>query len=357
MKIRELTKEDWPNVKEFLEKQYFGGLYQSYLWGEVYESSAGVEKYFWLGVFDGHVGHDLRDGKDLAGVMMIVKRSLPFGKSWFYVPNGPIVFDRKSLNLLLEHARKLAKKEGAIFMRCEPYLKEESKLTYQYKQVFKLLGFKETNKGYKPNETLVIDLRPYEKDILAQMKSKGRYNIKIAKKHGVDIMRYDDFSKKGNLKYIDQFYNLLQQTTSRDDFSGHDKSYYVDMLKNLTGERFAHLYMAYYHGNPVAGVIVTKFGKMATYYYGASSNEHRNVMAPYLLQWQAMMDMKKQGYEYYDLLGVAPEGAKNHPWAGVTQFKEKFGGKRVKFTGNFVTIFKPLWWMTYSAYRYLRKIL
>jgi len=84
------------------------------------------------------------------------------------------------------------------------------------------------------------------------------------------------------------------------------------------------------------------------YYYGASDNHYRKVMAPYLLQWEAIKESKKRGCKYYDFLGIAPEGAVNHPWAGVTQFKGKFGGEVVDYPKAKDLVLKPFWYFLYK---------
>ena len=180
------------------------------------------------------------------------------------------------------------------------------------------------------------------------MKPKGRYNIKIARKHGIAIRISNDDPQKD----IKTFYKLFQDTTSRDRFSGHSLDYYQNMFLFL--EPRPKLYIAEYKDQPIAAIIVTYFHKTATYYFGASSNEHRNLMSPYLLQWQAILDAKKAGYSYYDLFGIAPEGKQKHPWAGVTAFKLKFGGKRVNYLHAREIIYKPFW---YALIKLAKKLL
>lgn len=171
-------------------------------------------------------------------------------------------------------------------------------------------GFRKAHASYQPEWTLKIDLEPPPEEILKQMKSKGRYNIRVAEKKGVKVREFD--GGKGSEKAVRDFYQLLTETTERDQFHGHGEKFYQDMLGKLgpagtvgkaaTGR--AKLYLAEYQNEVVAGILVTFFGDTATYYYGASGNKHRNVMAPYLLQWEAMRQAKKQGLKWYDLLGV-----------------------------------------------------
>ena len=122
------------------------------------------------------------------------------------------------------------------------------------------------------------------------------------------------------------------------------------MLESLGNN--ARLYLARLNGQILAATIVTFFKDTATYYYGASSNSHRNLMAPYLLQWQAIKDAKKMSLKLYDFLGISPDNNKKHPWYGVTAFKLKFGGEKINYTSPQEYIFKPI---LYIVYKLLKK--
>ncbi len=118
----------------------------------------------------------------------------------------------------------------------------------------------------------------------------------------------------------------------------------------------AKLYVAKYNGEVISAAIVTYFGKVATYYYGVSSNSHRNVMAPYLLHWEIMRQAKKKGYTSYDLFGIAPTGKeKGHIWEGVTAFKRKFGGSEVSYALPQELVFNRIWYFIYRVYKAIRR--
>jgi len=238
------------------------------------------------------------------------------------------------MDTLLEALKPLAKKENAIFLRIDPPITKQ----------IKFKGFRETHSGFQPEDTLIIDLTKSEEEILKQMKQKGRYNIRLAEKKGVKIAESKD---------IDSFYSLLEQTTTRDSFHGHDKHFYQQMLDKLPQN--AILYLATYENKPIAGIIITHFKDTAIYYFGASGNEYRNVMAPYLLQWHAMKEAKKKNLKYYDLLGIAPENTKDHPWGGVTNFKKKFGGEHVTYVPPKEYSFKPFIHLLYRLYKKIKK--
>jgi len=186
------------------------------------------------------------------------------------------------------------------------------------------------------------------------MKPKGRYNIRLAKKKGVKITKADPSKPKQFQKQIDAYHDILLETTTRDGFSAHSKSFYENMVKTLHENKKGDLYLAQFEDKIIAGLITTYYNKTTTYYYGASGNLHRNLMAPYLLQWAAIKDAKAKNHTSYDFLGIAPENAASHPWKGVTAFKTKFGGTRTSFTKAHDYAFKPLLYLFYSLHKKIR---
>ena len=197
-----------------------------------------------------------------------------------------------------------------------------------------------TKNDSNPKTSLILNLNQDEADLLLQMKPKGRYNIRVANKHGVTVE---------SDKQVDDFYALLLKTGDRDRFGIHPKSYYQNMLDSMPEN--AQLLLAEYEGKVIAGGIFVYLDEWGIYYYGASDNDYRNVMAPYLIQWHAIKEAKERGCKYYDFLGIAPEHAKNHPWKGVTEFKKKFGGEVVNYPKAREIIIRPVWYWVYKLYK------
>lgn len=255
---------------------------------------------------------------------IVVKHSMPFGLCWLEVPRGPLFKDQESLQKILEDIRHAAEQEGAVFIRMSSYQDLPLELP-------------ETKFDRHPQTSLVIDLSQSEEEILAQMKPKGRYNIKVADKHDVKIEASSD---------VETFYHLLKKTGERDDFGIHEESYYEKLLGAM-GDN-AQLLVARYEERIVAGGIFVYLDEWGMYYYGASDRHYGKVMAPYLLQWEAIKEAKKRGCKYYDFLGIAPEGAVNHSWLGVTQFKRKFGGEVLDYPKAKDIILRPFWYFLYK---------
>ncbi|MBU0458601.1 peptidoglycan bridge formation glycyltransferase FemA/FemB family protein [Patescibacteria group bacterium] len=260
-----------------------------------------------------------------------------------------------------------------------------------------------------PEATRIINLQQTEEEILSQMKQKGRYNIKVAQKNGVEVHESKD---------VDAFYELVQSTSKRDKFTSLPKNHYRKFLNDLDG---SFMFLAYSTGSaaevhepplrnhrrndqqrndqnnaasrykhnqncsknkiysgeaislrrhcenisssvdnsivaepykkPIAGLMGVIWNGTGIYYYGASSYEYRALMAPYALQWGAIKYCKTQGCSKYDLFGIAPLShrergvggrGKDHPWSGVSSFKEKFGGDVIEYPEEKMIVMKPV---------------
>jgi lipid II:glycine glycyltransferase (peptidoglycan interpeptide bridge formation enzyme) len=139
----------------------------------------------------------------------------------------------------------------------------------------------------------------------------------------------------------------MEETKARDKFRLHSMNYYQKMLKAVP---FIKLLVAEHDGKIIAGNIVSFFGDMATYIHGGSSDEKRNVMAPYLLQWQAIKIAKEKNLKYYDFNGI-----NERLWPGVTRFKKGFGGEEVNYPGTFDLIFNYQKYIFYNILRQVRR--
>lgn len=232
---------------------------------------------------------------------------------------------------------------------------------------------RKTKVDIQPPDTVLLDLKKSEDEILAAMKSKWRYNVRLAQKKGVMVnaVRATDDAQKID-DALDVFYSLYKTTAERDGIAIHSKSYYRDLFAlyaeynaapntltsecasaggatdsasqcaSASGEQVS-LYTAY-HENDALAAIITLFTKNeAVYLYGASSNVKRNMMPAYLLQWTAISDAKKFGASVYDFYGIPPTDDETHPMHGLYLFKTGFGGNEVHRPGSFDVPISPLY--------------
>lgn len=297
-----------------------GGLLQSWNWGEFQNNLN--KKIFRLSVFD--------EAK-LVATALIVKHVMPLGFSYLYLPRGPVI--AKSTNksavsdYLLIAIKKIAQAEKSIFLRADPPWSNDAELI---KSGFKPIG------QVQPKSTLILDLSLSEAELSAQMKPKTRYNIKVAQKHKVKIVRSDK-----NEKDFEAFWKLLQQTSERDRIKSHSKNYYRQMLKSPELE----LVFAYVGDKLATANIMATIGAWRIYLHGASNYELREKMAPYLLQWEMIRQAKSTGLKYYDFWGVD-----EIKWPGVTRFKQGFAPKK-KFTeyiGAYDLVYYKMFYWLYN---------
>ena len=263
---------------------------------------------------------------------LVVKHDLPKGFNYLYAPHLSELSDE-----FLHEVRQVALREKSLFLKVDPFGESSTwKLTIKGWQFSHFL---------QPRRTIIIDLTRPEEDLLSDMHSKTRYNIKLAEKHGVGIIKCPQQDVKKY--YFDIFWDLLTETSHRDIFSLHSKEYYQHLLAAHGNDFSNTLFFAEYRGKPLAVALINYYKKTATSLHGASAAVHRDVMAPNLLHWRVMQDAKQHGFTSYDLWGIDEE-----KWPGVTRFKQGLGGNEVKRAQSFDIVFRPMW---YKAYKILRK--
>lgn len=267
------------------------------------------------------------EGRIIAGAQ-VISYQLPAKRAYFFSPRGPVVYH----DLVLEKIREMAPKDNALFWRLEP-AEEGLARRLELRKV----------PDVHPRQSLVLDLGPGEEELLALMKPKTRYNIRLARKKGVKI------SVSSEIEDLDKFYSLITETADRQQIRVFPRSYYQLMVHILEEQSLAKIYLAEYEGEVIAANLMVAFGDTMTYLHGGTSRKHRNVMAPHLLQWQAIRDAKQAGLKYYDFFGISDS---KPSWAGITRFKRGFGGKEASYPGTFELPLNSVW---YEAYRMVKK--
>lgn len=262
----------------------------------------------------------------------VIEYALPVVGSYFFVPRGPIFFKKDMSEKCANELLAAAKKRRAGWIRIEPQTKKD---LVELKEAFEKLGAKvvKAKKNHQPAQTLMLDLKKPKDELLSEMKSKTRYNIRLAAKKGVVV------EKSNDKEAADAFIKLSQETAKRDAIVIHPERYYRKMIETIPAEMLS-LYVAKFDGKIIGAALVSFSGSVATYLHGASSSENRNVMAPHLLQWTAICDAKKTGFSKYDFGGTKIEKDKDgkiieNSWQGITKFKVGFSpnAKPTEFPG------------------------
>lgn len=309
------TAADLQAYDAWVRKHPQGSLWQSLAWRDL-QKALGRDVRIYVG----------EEGSRIISSALVVIDRTVFGLSTWEIPRGPLQIDNEQLRIdnsfLLHHITRDAKKDGVIALYFSPLTPI---FNYQLSTI-------NSARHVHPKATRILDLTLSEDNLLNQMKPKGRYNIRLAEKHGVQIMKSDD---------CDAYARLGAQTAARDRFRGHSAAHYRAFLQTIPGS-FLLLARSKDAPEPIAGLLGVIYGTTGLYYYGASSDAARNLMAPYLLQWEAMRHCKKNSCTRYDLFGIAPEGSTEHPWSGVTDFKAKFGGQYMEYPPEQQIILRPM---------------
>ncbi len=382
IEIKNSDKEKWNN---FVLAQK-GEFLQSWEWGE-FQKFAG--RQIWrLAVTS--------ENDEFLAVAMVIKNNLPLGKNYLYCPRGPIIGKLKVeskklkfLELIFDKINKIARKENSIFLKLELPINNNVIASPEYSgrgnpavnaiaSDFLLGNPVSKSVNLQPHDSLILDLNKSEEELLAQMKQKTRYNIRLAEKHGIKVRMSAEKTFESD---FEKFWALTEETTSRDKFQSHAKEYYFKMLalrslnegglETLNGEIApqrldARLYLAEFEGKIIAANIMVFFGDRATYLHGASGSEYRNLMAPYLLQWEQIKKSRAFGFKEYDFWGIASKNQKpktknqnlnavnyKAEWEGITRFKTGFGGREINYPDAVDILYQP---MVYKAIRVAKKI-
>lgn len=289
----------------------------------------------------------------------IFEHRLPLGITYFYVPRGPVLsgsLERPHEDLFTRfhaHVRDLASSRGTAFMRIEPAFPAALK-DHALSHLIRM-GFQHVEGSIQPRRNLIIDITPSEIVLKRHMHQKTRYNIKVARKHGVEVWWVEGTTG------LKDFLRLNEETAKRQNISTHEDAYYEKMFsvipalpqnnEDLLETTLKHrLYFASFRDKPIASAVVVYFGDRATYLHGSSADQDRNVMAPYLLHWTIMEDAKAMGYKQYDFGGVDDK-----QWPGITRFKNGFAGWVEEFPGLYELPMNKLKYRIYKAAKRLKR--
>lgn len=262
-----------------------------------------------------------------------------------YIPRGPVLawsHQENSASPSSEHNEiffaqllPFLRKQGAIVLQVELPLEDGEDESIWACHTLAALNFRPA-RPVQPIRTILLDLMPDELSLLANMKEKWRYNIRLAGRKGVQVR-----PARGR-EDVQAWYRLLQTTGQRNSFGIHSFDYYWQAWKIFTPLQQAQLFLAEYEGQLLAGIFVGCMARQAIYLYGASGNENRNLMPNYLLQWEAIRWAKSRGAISYDMWGIPETDDAEEAMAGVYRFKSGWGGRVARFAGNYEHVFHPL---------------
>jgi peptidoglycan pentaglycine glycine transferase (the first glycine) len=288
------------------------------------------------------------EGKLVAGAQILYRR-LPVGAGCLaYIPKGPLVNweDEAQIKALMSALDRAARAQGAIALTIEPDLPDED----AHSKRLQALGFSPSPlSSVQPRRTIIVGIAQNEDNILAAMKQKTRYNVRLAARKGVTVREATETD-------LPAFHTLMTATGERDEFGVHTPNYYEMAYRLFAPRGWARLLLAEAEEEPVAAVMVFALPPRSWYFYGASSNAHREKMPTYLLQWEAMRWAKSLECTTYDLYGIpdkdeetleAQFAQRSDGLWGVYRFKRGFGGNLVRSVGAWDRVYAPVRYRLY----------
>ena len=321
-----VTAQTLAEFEDFLQRHPKGNFAQSVLWSK--------QKSMWK--WEALISRG-EDGS-VKGAMSVLIRAVPHtGRTLMYGNRAPVcdLDDRETLYDLLDGAKALAKEYKSYAIKIDPDVPSSNETFTKFLTDY---GFKIKSGGanfeaIQPKYVFRLNVEgKTEEEIQAGFHQKWRYNIRVAQKKGVEV-------RICGKEMVPAFAELMLTTGVRDGFVTRQPQYFADMLDNL-GEH-ARLYMAFADGEPIAGTLAIHYGDKVWYLYGASSNEHRNLMPNYLLQWEMIRWAIETGCRIYDFRGVSGDVSEDNPLYGLYRFKKGFGGEFTEFIGEMDYVVSP----------------
>jgi len=317
----ELEINDWDKL---IQSNSDGGhIYQSKEWSQIKETNG------WEPIYC------IYEAAGCVVAFVLQKKPASILGSIYYCSKGPGVFNNyQSDNESSAHFKEFMidlksfiKKQDsrAILVKLEPELDAEDKLD------FKPLGLLKSNADLQFKATIFVDISNSEEEILSNFKQKTRYNIRLAERKGVQI-EHREMNDEG----VDLMYELMQATQKRGGFFLRSKEYFGNYWKQLYKDGMGQFLVATHEGDVIGAVYATVFGTKAYYKDGGSFEIKRNLMAPYLLQWEAIKWAKSKGATSYDLVAVPPKSElenEKHSQHGLYLFKRGFNEEVTEFKG------------------------
>lgn len=268
-----------------------------------------------------------RENQITGSVAVLIKKLPILPVTFIYSPRGPLIdwFDEEMVKDFKKTVKMLIRKHRAIFFKMEPYVLLDDHKTID--QITKQ-GFKISQEDIQCKDNYILRIEGRDKqEVYDGFKKQWRYNIRYAPKKGVTCDFYGP-------EKIDDFYKLLLITAERDNFPVRAKSYFTNMMDAL-GWEHCKLCMCYLGDEPLSAAMMCSFGGRVSYVYGASSNEHRQLMPNYLMQWTMISYAMDHHMKIYDFLGIPHFDDPNSPNYGTYHFKKGFNGEVIRYVAGF----------------------
>lgn len=290
--------------------------------------------------------------KEIEATMSILLRKIPILNRYImYAPRGFVCdyHNKEILKKLTTEAKKIAKKYKAFIFRLDPDIPKTDKI---FENIIKEIGYKQKKNNKRqelqPKWISRITLTgKTEDELLQSFSEKHRYNVRLAKRKGVTL-------RDGTREDLPIFYDIMKITEARDEFYVRSLSYF-EKIWDAMSPNHIRLIFAEYEGKPISAVLPIKYGNKVWYLYGGSSNEHRNLMPNYLLQFEMMKWGIETNCDVYDFRGISGVLSEKHPQHGIYKFKKGFNGDIIELVDEMYIVYNPVINAIFNVLEYIYK--
>ena len=326
--------DDRQQWEKYLAEHHAHTFLHSWAWGEFNRRQG--HQIFRLGFFN-TVGE-----RELRAVALVVHVTARRG-SFLLCPHGPVVTPEDAgpvIRALTAYLRSLGTQLHARFIRLCTQLPDQP----EFQSLLRQHGYRPAPIHLHPELAWLLNLQPSEPELLAGMRKTMRNLVRRSQRAGITIRPVQSSAE------FSQFLELYRQTADRHHYVAFPEAYLVDELASF-GTQDALILLAEHSGTLLAGAFIVFSGRSAFYHHGASQPSSNHLPAAYLLQWEAIRSARRRGCQWYNFWGIAPRGSTRHPWAGLTQFKQGFGGFSQAYLHAQDYPLRLSYWVTYIIER------
>ena len=336
--------QDW---NQYLTEFPDAHILQTLQWAESKKQNGWEPLFFWSGT----------SRHNLDALVMVLRRQISFIGMKFtvlYAPKGPSLDwgNQQAVSQALDFLQALSRKQKAIFIKIDPDVllgtgipgseeEQPNQNGLAIQQELKKRGWQFSQDQIQYRNTVLINLRQSEEELLAAMKQKTRYNIRLAAKKGVTI-------RQGNVEKLPELYNMYAQTAVRDGFVIRHEDYYLNTWRAFLDAGMAKILVAEVEEQPISALILFHFNGTCRYMYGMSTEQFRDLMPNHLLQWEAIRLSKQLGCHTYDMWGAPDVFDESDSMWGVFRFKQGFNGITARHLGAWDYSPRPLLYKAYT---------
>lgn len=336
--------EDW---NQYLAEFPDAHILQTLQWAETKKQNGWSPMYFWSGT----------SRHKLDALAMVLRRQISFLGMKFtvlYTPKGPSLDwgDQEAVKQTLDFLQALCRKQKAIFLKIDPDVllgtgipgtneEQPNEIGLAVQQELRKRGWHFSQDQIQYRNTVLVDLRQSEDELLAAMKQKTRYNIRLAAKKGVTV-------RHGTVAELPALYNMYAQTAVRDGFVIRHEEYYLNTWRAFLEADMATILIAEVEGQAISALILFHFNGICRYMYGMSTEQYRDLMPNHLLQWEAIRLSKQLGCHTYDMWGAPDVFDESDSMWGVFRFKQGFNGITARHLGAWDYSPRPLLYKAYT---------